>query len=428
MSMPAKNRHGCAWTLCLKRLRLPISLLATIVIVSGCQSAQVAKTATPRPKRSPTPLTATPGPVTSVPPGAPQPMPVISRNVPAYSVNGDQASYGNDGTYGPGSGAYDGVPPTSLIYDLSRVPAAKRRQVVVAWYNDETVWYAAAINVSYYNEPRDYTIDASTAAGGGQPPGEDDPSWAHLVTVSGNVYNGRQHFLDLHGANWIRMRVTATNGASDNSDASFNLDVHDASQGNSDTWLFLGASVTQDGMGHYEPSNFMQQVNAADPPYFPSQLNGGLGGWDSGNPLATDPATNQQYLAEFLAAFPGHFVSLAYSSNDAIENVAPATYYSHMQTIVQAVLNAGKVPIVPMIPWGCNPNIQSDGPRLNQQVQNLWAAMPQIVHGPDFWSYFQAHQNLIGSDCIHPISPEGTSAYRQLFAQAMLSEVYHKTG
>lgn len=352
-------------------------------------------------------------------------MPVISRKVPAYAVAGlYPAGNGNSGTYGPGSASYTGTPPTSLIYDLSRITSAHRRRVLVAWYNDETVWYAAAIRAPYYNEPRDYTIDASAAPGGVPPPGDGDPGWTNLVRVTGNVYNGRQHVVDMHGANWIRMRVTAVNGSPGNMAASFNLDVQDASAGTGDTWLFLGDSITQDGMGHYEPENFMQQVNAAKPPFFPSQLNGGLGGWDSRSVLAIDPSTNRQYLTEFLDAFPGHFVSLAYGTNDANGNLDGAVYRANLETMVKAVLAAGKVPVVPLIPWGCRPSIQAGGPRLNQQVQALWAAHPEIVHGPDFWSYFQAHPELMAPDCIHPTLPQGMAAYRRLTAETMLAAVY----
>ncbi|HXH27259.1 MAG TPA: GDSL-type esterase/lipase family protein, partial [Candidatus Acidoferrum sp.] len=236
----------------------------------------------------------------------------------------------------------------------------------------------------------------------------------------------RQHVLNLNGANWIRMHVTAVNGSSGNMDASFNLDIHNASQGTNDTWLILGDSITQDDMGHYEPSNFMQQVNAAHPTYFPSQINGGIGGWDSGSPLKTDPSTGQVYIDEFLASFPGHYVSLDYGTNDANEgNQATAIYTTNMTTMINKVIAAGKVPVLRRsIPWGCTANIQSFGPTINGDLANLLAQYPQAVAGPDEWAYFQANQSLISGDCIHPTIGTGNAAYRQVYLNALLADIY----
>ena len=351
------------------------------------------------------------------------PMPVISRNVPAYGTNEIYpASYGNDSTYGSGSGMYLCGPPCSLILDLSGVPVAQRQQAVVAWYNDATNFYAAAISNNYYNEPKDYTIDVSSDPGGSTLP----TNWTNLVSVTGNFNNGREHVVNLNGANWIRMNVTAVNGSAGNEDAAFNLDVHDASQGTKDTWLILGDSITQDDMGHYEPSNFMQQINAAHPSYFPSQINGGIGGWTTGSVLATDPLTGQAYIDEFLADFPGHFVSLDYGTNDAnLGSQTAGAYLSNMETLVNKVLAAGKVPVLrKTIPWGCTTNIQTYGPQINSDLATLLQEYPQAVSGPDEWAYFEAHQSQIGSDCIHPTFGDGNVAYRQVYIDAIQASVY----
>lgn len=356
-----------------------------------------------------------------------KPMPVISHGLPTYGDGNVlySPSDGTSGTYGSGSASYLCGPPCGLIIDLSSVPVAQRQQVVVAWYNDETNYYAAAINNSYYNEPRDYTIGVSNAPGGSNVP----TTWTTLASVTGNFYNGREHVLNLNGANWIRMEVTAVNGSSGNADASFDLDVHDASQGNNDSWLVLGDSITQDDMGHYEPSNFMQQVNAAYPGYFPVQFNGGVGGWDSGSPLQTDPRTGQVYMDEFLAAFPGHFVSVDYGTNDANEGgPALASYLSNMRTLINKIIAAGKVPVLRQsIPWGCTANILANGPTVNADLAQLLAEYPQAVAGPDEWSYFKANPSLIGGDCIHPTIGAGNAAYRQVYVQSLISGVYKQS-
>lgn len=352
-------------------------------------------------------------------------MPVLTHGLPAFGEGNViySPSFGNDNNYGSGSGAYLCGPPCSLVIDISSLPLAQRQQVLAAWYNDSNLFYAGAINASYYNEPKDYTIDVSYAPGG---TGTTPSSWTTLTTVNGNFYNGRQHLLNLNGANWIRMRVSAVNGSSGNMDASFNFDLHDASNGANDSWLILGDSITEDDMGHYEPTNFMQQVNAAHPTYFPSEVNGGIGGWTADSALQTDTRTGQLYIDEFLAASAAHFVSLDYGTNEAIQGGSQlASYRTNMTTLINKVIAAGKVPVLRRsIPWGCHTGIQNNGPTVNAVLQDLIAQYPQAVVGPDAWSYFQAHPSYISSDCIHPTIGTGNAAYRQLYVNALLAGVY----
>jgi hypothetical protein len=68
-------------------------------------------------------------------------------------------------------------------------------------------------------------------------------------------------------------------------------------------------------------------------------------------------------------------------------------------------------------------DVQDCGPALNAEIQQLYANFPQIVHGPDLWAFFEAHQNLISGDDLHP-SEQGYIAYRQQWADAMLANVY----
>ncbi|MDQ6791778.1 MAG: SGNH/GDSL hydrolase family protein [Candidatus Dormibacteraeota bacterium] len=346
-------------------------------------------------------------------------MPVISRNAPAFAVNGVySAANGDDEDYAT---EFRGKIPTSLVYDLSNVAPARRGRVVVAWYNEDTIWDASAISSRSYNEPRDYAISANRETPGGQPPSD---GWTTLLRVSGNRFNSRLHAVDLTGFSWLRISVSAVNGSPGNDDAAFNLDVHDARETVGDGWWFFGDSITQDDMSHRGGPTFAQQVSAAVPSRYPAQQDGGIGGWDSAAPLQINPATHQPHISEYLSLSPGRYVSVAFGTNDANQNIAPQIFYSNMAKIVDAVLAAGKVPVVPLIPWGCTAGIATDGPKLNSAIRDLWAAYPQIIHGPDFWSYFAANQGLMSRDCIHPTLPEGAVAYRRTYARAMLRAVY----
>jgi hypothetical protein len=177
-------------------------------------------------------------------------------------------------------------------------------------------------------------------------------------------------------------------------------------------------------MGHYEPSNFMQQVQAGYPAYFPSQLDGGVGGWSSGSPLAKDSSTGNAYIDEFLSAFPGHFVALDYGTNDALGGGSSVSAFTgNMSQLITKVLAAGKVPLLPRsIPWGCNPSIQANGPAINADLQALLHEFPQALPGPDLWSFFNSNHGEIGPDCIHPTLTGGAADYRRLWVQALQAD------
>jgi len=360
---------------------------------------------------------------------AQSPMPVISRGVPAYTNDSCAvASSANDSSYDtqwwtcatPSTGA-----PLYLAYDLSGVPVANRGQVLVLWFNDpQTMQYDytyvevhPCCTWKAFGIPSGYTLEANAAPGGTLP----TSGWVALATVSGNALHSRQHSLNLSGYNWFRMNVTASVGSTKDYGVILNLDIHDASAGFQDDWIFYGDSITEGAMAHQSLSEFggtgtwAQLINAARPSNFPAFEAGAIGG--------TLSADGVKSINGWLALFSGRYVGLAYGTNDAIWAVSPATFYDNYVTLVQAVLAAGKVPIVPKIAWGCTPEILANVPALNQKLDALYTAYPQIVRGPDLWSYFQANQSLISGDCIHPTG-QGSFGMRKQWADAMLSRVY----
>jgi hypothetical protein len=350
-------------------------------------------------------------------------MPIISRGVPAYaSSDRDQpASNANDNDYGTAWRSRGA--PAWLAYDLSGVPATQRGNILLAWYNDpDTPDYNYALTKSVvYNLPSAYTIEANAAGGGAVP----TDGWVTLTGVTGNTFHSRQHVLNFGGYNWVRINVTSSLGDALNQDVALNMDVHDASQGVQDSWIFYGDYITAAGMDH-DPrgvGTFAQLVNILNPQYFPAQESGGTGFVQSGD--------GARHIGEWLAVFPGRFVVLSFGSTDADFFAAgdaslPDGFYANYVQMVKAVLAAGKTPVVPKIPWGRSNKIQVNGPRLNAEIDRLYAAYPQIVHGPDFWSYFGAHQDQISNDNIDP-TLVGFWQYRRLWASEMATKVYGVT-
>jgi hypothetical protein len=359
----------------------------------------------------------------------PAPMNIISQGQPAYGegtvVYAPADAVLSDYTYG-----YRCTAPCALDVDLSAVPVAQRQQAVVAWYADQTEFYAdpgGPWSMTYYNEPRDYTIDINTAAGGGSPP---TSGWTTLATVTGNVYDARMHPINLAGANWIRMRITATNGSPGNTDALFHFDVLNASAGTSDSWLILGDSTTEEAMTHQEPTNFMQQVNGTESSYYPVEIDGGQGGWEASTWTTTDPTTGNPYIIDALNAYPGHYVALDLGANEA-NNGDTSSYIPNMTTMINDVIAAGKVPELRYsIDWMCTANGSANGPTINSDLQTLIATYPQAVIGPDEWQFLGAYGppsasgSLMSADCLHPSIPTGMNDYRQQYVNTLLTDVY----
>lgn len=342
-------------------------------------------------------------------------IPVISRDVPAFASSNSYtpAADANDDSYD--SAWRSQGSPAWLAYDLSGVPASTRAKVLVVWYNESGNYDHTIIGTLAYNMPQDYTIDVNAARGGSSSPGT---GWVTVVTVKGNHYHSRQHIVDMTGYNWIRIYVSAVDGAPENEDVNINMDVYDASYAAANDWIFFGDSITAGAMNHYTINGipaFAQLINARAPGYFPVQEGGGIGYLTSADGAA--------HIESWLRLFPGKYVALSYGTNDANGCVSPDTFSRNYIVMVQVVLRAGKTPVIPHIPWGRTANIQNCGPALNTQIGALYRAFPQIMHGPDLWAFFQQHQYLISGDNIHP-TDAGFAAYRQQWANAMLKAVY----
>jgi lysophospholipase L1-like esterase len=345
-------------------------------------------------------------------PGASSGMKLISRGVAAYASSGS-ASLANDGTHN----AYWrslGLPAT-LAYDLSSVPAANRRRIYLVWYNDLTYGYDHTLGGGPgYNNPGSYTIEANTAAGGSLP----TSGWVTLERVAGNVLHSRDYVLPFAGYNWVRFNASVSDGSPGNGDIVLNLDVYDAGDRVTDGWLCAGDSITASGMGHNDLSvhaeSFTNQVGARTGIY-PPQQNAGIGGWSSGDMLS--------HLPGWLQSFHGKYVTLSLGTNDAAGSVAPGAFYDNMATLIKQVLAAGKVPVVPTIPWSRDPNRAGNIPALNKEIQKLYRTFPSVIPGPDLYAYLEANQGYISSDNVHP-TEAGYAAIRTLWAAVAAKSIY----
>ena len=214
--------------------------------------------------------------------------PVISRECPAYSSSGMAAS-ANDKYY---YSFWNSNGADYLAYDLSDVPKDERKKVIAVQYNATGQFDYTVLNGSSNGVPSDYAIEVNAAEGGSYP----KDGWEIVETVTGNTLHSRQHIVDMEGYNWIRLNISGNDGKT-GGNTSINMDIHNVSDGISDSFIFYGDSITACGMMNCYGTGFAEYVNQIDGRYYPIQENGGIGGIRS-----IEGAEN---IDRWLESFPG---------------------------------------------------------------------------------------------------------------------------
>jgi chitodextrinase len=345
------------------------------------------------------------------PPPAASSNPLISRGLTTAGSPGSTtpSTSINDGVYGTFDGTWAVPRAAQPAWVALRVPAGPSK-LLLSWVNVANFDWNFE-NQANYGAPGDYTIATSTDSTNG-----DNGTWTTVTTVTTNLYSGREHAFPFPAAGgWVKMTITAMPNShgvvtmNDGTLAIDEIDLHDATSGTNDTWLFLGDSITAFWANRINQPSFAQIIHDTHPSFFPMMINGGHGGWTSFELV--------QFLPSFLAINPDvRYVALSYGSNDAAGNANTAPFKSNLQQAITSLLNAGKVPVIPHIPYSCSAQ-HSNIPLFNQAIDQLVASNPGTLAGPDLYTYFQAHPAEL-SDCLHPNST-GSVSFHRLWAQAM---------
>ena len=289
--------------------------------------------------------------------------------------------------------------PAWLAYDVSQVPAPQRQQVLLAWY---CYWadYLVTMPKPEQMLPLDYVVETNSAPSGAEPPAD---GWQEVASVSANAKSARQHVFDLAGANWVRLRVSKS---SDAAKVMIDMDLYSAPSGGSDGWLFMGDSITYmtTQRAFSDLPALVEKAEKAQKGRVPLVIDGALGG--------TNTTTAQDIIATSLAEFEGRYVVLAYGTKDH------ATEFK-MEQLVQRVLAAGKIPVVPHVPW--SDQKLEEGPLLNQSIDALYAKYPSLVPGPDLWRAFENRTDLIPQGDVHP-NADGQAFLRGEWAKLIASK------
>lgn len=395
------------------------------------------------------------------------PMQLISRDVPAHASCGNDAGNANSGDYGQGctvlsNGGW-------IAYDLSSVDEAKRKQVMVHWLMpahdrfDEGIemppaypWHLAD------GYPGPYVIECSNDSTNGT-----DGSWIEFYSEIGSpTIHERALVVDMSGYRWIRMYGKGDNSYSPSQPSHMHLkiDIYDFSSGN-DAILALGDSITAE-LWRWNPVAL--RVKSAESASFPLFINGGIAFISASDVLTTyytvtPPNTityqsSTTWLDHWIALFPGRYVSLSYGSNTG--GVDAPTYAQQMRTMVQKIIDAGKVPILCGVPWHANdPDdlMLQYVKRLGVYRQDWVNGRPpagtvaadyagKVLIGPDVYGFFSNIANrhyITDNDGLHPSgdgmpgypqypyeilsgTTTGYGAYRQLWTDWMI-QVFYKT-
>ncbi len=322
---------------------------------------------------------------------APLPMPLISRNKPAFASSGNATAV-VDGVY-YGLATWDVVPTVQNPAHVAIHVGAGAARAMLNW-----VAYPGS------NVPANYRIETSANSSNGS-----DGAWATALTISDNQTPARAHSFNFSGQQWVRFVVTGAlsvgQGISINE-----IDVHDASAGTSDSWMFVGDSISAAAFSRslFE-GNFPERIRAVTPNYFPLMIGAGVGG--------TSTYDGVQHIDEWLALHPEmqHWV-ISYGTNDS-SNGNPATapgFGDRLRIIVGKLQAAGKTVLVPRIPWNVGGAAYLGA--FNAQVDTVCAEFGLGV-APDLYAWFLAHPEHL-YDGVHP-NDNGSRAMNQLWADAV---------
>jgi hypothetical protein len=349
--------------------------------------------------------------------GAPPTLQLISRNVPVFAMSAQTDTYANDAEYNTTWRSPITASPTGawVAFDLSQAPVAQRQKVVIVWYGQGGVGYDhTLVGMPGYNIPGTYFFEVS-AAPGGMAPAED--TWKAVVQVENNTLQSRQHVLDLGGNNWIRMRVTVSDGTTQNEDAAAQFDVFSVTSSICDDWVFFGDE--NDGAALDQPilpdPNLPELVQNAFPNRFPLMQFESMPGWgiDDFNSSADG----------WLAAFPGHYVAIALGTKEANHTVSADTFRASLDRLADRIVAAGKVPVVATVPPPMNGMFTAAAMALNGVFDGpggFFAAHPQAIRGPDLWTPFA------GTSGFNKDDPAQQRMYRDAWLGALKTNVYSK--
>ena len=237
-----------------------------------------------------------------------------------------------------------------------------------------------------------------------------DGDWEVAATIQNNLVMARGVTIDFAGKSWFKIASEGDVGKI------LEIEAFDMSAGGTDTWFFMGTSISQMGIKQQDTdSTTAQLIHARFPEYTPAMLRGGIGCINSTEVV--------EHLNEYLE-YVGNvkFWAIEMGTNDAWGggDWNLNTYVSNMQMIIDSAKAHGITPVIARI-------IATDSAKAGWQINPAFLeAIDKLVEdndlpqGPDFYSYFKEHPELLASDGVHPnAETKGGQAMHHLWAEAL---------
>ena len=237
-----------------------------------------------------------------------------------------------------------------------------------------------------------------------------DGDWEEAATITNNPVMARGVDIDFAGKSWFKFVSSGDVGQI------LEIEAFDMSNGGTDTWFFMGTSISQMGIKQQDTdSTTAQLIHAKFPNYTPAMLRGGIGCINSTEVVA--------HLKEYLE-YAGNvkFWAIEMGTNDAWGggDWNLDTFKKNMQTIIDSAKAHGITPIIARI-------IATDSAKAGWQVNPAFLeAVDKLTEdnnlpkGPDFYTYFKKHPEQLASDGVHPNGDKkGGQAMHHLWAEAL---------
>ena len=236
-----------------------------------------------------------------------------------------------------------------------------------------------------------------------------DGDWTEAASIENNPVMARGVEIDFIGKSWFKFVSEGEVGQI------LEIEAFDMSAGGTDTWFFMGTSISQMGIKQQDTdSTTAQLIHARFPNYTPAMLRGGIGCINSTEVVA--------HLDEYLK-YAGNvkYWAIEMGTNDAWGggDWDLDAYVKNMQTIIDSAKARNITPIIARI-MATNP--EKSGWQINpaflEAVDKL-VEDNKLPKGPDFYNYFLEHPELLGSDGVHPNAEGGGQAMHHLWAEAL---------
>jgi hypothetical protein len=317
------------------------------------------------------------------------------------------------------TGAWSGPTSNGPVSDMwvriqlgHGTPCQGPSSILVVWHSMGDPDYTIDVGGNY-NTPTGYTLETSA----------DGTQWTQAVSVSSatTTYRARSHRLDFTGQCYLRFTVTEMKtGQGQREPGIDELYVYDVSQGNDDTWIFLGDGPNRFAYDQHFAPSFADAVAAKHHGYTPAmldaaELNGRLDAM-------------QTELPDLLAMHPGFdkWVLALGLDEASFATPADAQFTSTMQAMIDQIRAAGHQVLIPHLRYTTTtdyPNLSAYNAAIDQLVQTN-----HLLPAPDLYALFHDSPAMLctdGNDCetnwigVSPSDPAGYQAENAAWATAL---------